>query len=313
MVVSFSGFMENSVKLMMRFVALSTLVLGLVGVWWFASVRHRHRTDSMTESVFIPPEGEMPGHPTPSAETFVRHPDIVLTESQRRELEYLFREINEAYTNCQVEALRTCFARVPECFYRVSTSVYLEYNHFLYSETCTTGAGCLDKDRFPLAHLLQTDDVERFENYVHVCFEAARFSAGYFIRRGVYGECVGHVEPRMLNRLQVLKRHFQETGRSEFAAKTDALIAEWCEQIESPTGLTRLYALHLVDLYLFARRQNPRDCWSSNEWILNLGRAQADPFVRIGYTPQWRDAEFPPSKDVRQGTSQNQGAWGQSL
>ena len=71
------------------------------------------------------------------------------------------------------------------------------------------------------------------------------------------------------------------------------MIAEWYEQIESPQGFTRQYALHVVDSFLLARKLAPEQYWMSNKWILEEGRAQVMPLIRLGYTPKWLDGEFP--------------------
>lgn len=275
-------------------VILIAVVLGLVGVGMYWLGKHRttcqdhHHGSTMVG--LVPQNGEMPGHPTPQSMSV--RPDIQLDDDQKRMLLSVFHDINEAYTNCQVDVLRTRIAQVPDWLYQVSQSTFLELNALLYAEVVFPHC-CLNKGKQPLLTVIEYDDEKKLEDYVHVCFEAARFVGGFSVRRGVYSNSLGAIEPRLLVCLLALKKHFREIGRKKLEDKIDALIAEWHEQIESPKGLTRQFALHQVDLYLFMRRRHPEKCWLSNEAILKIGRAHVDPLIRIGYVPKWLDEEFP--------------------
>lgn len=293
----------SQMKKQLRIGILSTLALGLlcamglafVDIPWRTACPHRHAVKH-----FVPPEGDIPGHPTPPPEKMECQPNIQLSDIQRYELATVFQEINEAYTNCQVEVLRKRMAHVPDYFYHVSQKDFLELNGLLYAETFFPNY--LHEDKQPLSTLIEAGDKVGFENYVHVCFEAARFVGGFSIRRGTYAGDLRRIESKLLLRLQMLKKYFHKNGNERFEKSTDRLIAEWHEQIESPQGLTRQYALHVVDSFLIARKLEPEQYRMSNKWILEEGRAQVMSLIRLGYTPKWLDEEFslPPEnkKDI---------------
>lgn len=284
------------------FVLVASLALGTMCHRWFTRdvskdvCRHVH-----VRAAFVPPEKDIPWHPTPESKPFP--PSVRISDDQKQKLRDVVRDLEEAYTNCQIETMLNRLSQVPEYFHHLPRPIYLELNGFLHSETFVPRY--LDKEKLPLSLIIEANDVNGFENYVHVCFEAARFVGNSLVRRGhgINNNDVETIESKLLNRLQAIKQHLHETGKRRLEERTDALISEWCMLIESSDGITRKRALQLVDHYLYMRKSKPEDCWLSNEKVLKIGRAQAEPLIRLGYTPKWLDVEFPLQTDVGQRTT----------
>lgn len=285
------------IAVVMSLVLIASLTLGTMCHEWFERdvsndvCRHVH-----TMAAFVPPEKDIPWHPTPESKPFP--PSVRISDDQKQMLQAVFRSIEESYTNCHIEVMCGRMSQVPEYFYHLPRPIYLELNGFLHAETFAPRY--LDKEKLPLSLILETNDVNGFENYVHVCFEAARFVGNSLVRRGhgITSNDAETIESKLLGRLQTIKQYLHETGKRKLEERTDALISEWCMLIESSDGITRKRALQLVDHYLYMRKVKPEDCWLSNEKILKIGRAQAEPLIRLGYAPKWLDVEFPLQTDV---------------
>ena len=203
-----------------------------------------------------------------------RRPRMNISAVESNSVATIFRDLNKAYTNEEVDVLQQKMAQIPDLMTNVSDSVFIELQRPFLTEF---------HDRFVFATELQEfDSVQAFERYMTINFLVAKFYGELFKRRGGSSNLLP-LEFGPLALLTQYKARFHSEGRGEFEQAADRFLDQLKRSIDSEDGLTRWYMWMQVDL------QWPNvdeQGWTAKD-VGDFAKNYAGALIKLGHTPKW--------------------------
>lgn len=205
----------------------------------------------------------------------------VLSENEHNSVAKSFERINRAYTNGQLEVMRTQMFQMPGA---VTNAI-----NWHYTELARVFSKSVDEEFLGLKRLYDFGSVEDCNRFMSVNLLAVRFLGEVHLRRRDYSGALVRADRNALRQLQRYKEKFHREGLLEFESCIDKFIAEWTARIDAADGFTRMYMRHQIGVQYFLVTQKG---WSQ-ERLLDAIRHNADGLIKAGYKPKWLDEEFP--------------------
>lgn len=203
---------------------------------------------------------------------------VEIGETEQQALHTIYHDIENAYTNNQIEVM----ARAMAC---VSNRV--DYIHDSLYRELTGGI----KDLFWVRFLVDNrrrdfDTPAEFESFVKLHLKMAFFLGDCDCKRNNYG--LSEMQWIEYSTFEVLKKYveqFHNEGKKNFEAIAQKYLDSWIAHIESDSGFIRRYAHFSMDMSRIAVQVG---------WIsLPLARLGAFtgviPLAKRGYMPKWVD------------------------
>ena len=204
---------------------------------------------------------------------------IDIDEAEQLALKSLFRDIENAYKNYQLEAMEKAMANVSNRIDHIQGQLFMDLhwgmmsffaNYFIH--------GALHR-RF--------DSSIEFETFLATHTRAALFMGECYCRRNDYCDSLLEwIEIETFRILKALVEKFRKDGRRDFEATAQKFLDMWVVHIESSQGFVRRYAHYLLENDLSLIEVGRR---GTREEIVNRARKSADALIRRGYTPKWLD------------------------
>ena len=166
---------------------------------------------------------------------------IEIGEAEQQALRAIYRDIQVAYTNNQVEAMTRAMACVSNRVDNIPDALYRELAGGIEDLFCMQFRACKPRSAF--------DSLADFENFVALHTKMALFLGNYSCKRNDYG----FVQTAWLEygTFEVLKRYvdrFHDEGKDDFEAIAQKYLDKWIAHIESDSGFIRRHAHFSMDM-----------------------------------------------------------------
>ena len=208
---------------------------------------------------------------------------IDVGETEQLALKSIFRDIENAYTNYQVEAMAAAMAKVSNRIDRVQNQLYIDLhwgmegfliNYFIH--------GCGARRR------IQFDSPAEFERFVATHTKMAFFLGECYLRRNDFESYIVCLDFEVFAALKKYADRFHGEGKKDLEEIARRYRDKWIEHIESEKGFTRRYAYFLMDSYEAEIIRGK----CTREEAVKWARSSTDPLIKRGYTPKWLDEFF---------------------
>ena len=182
---------------------------------------------------------------------------IDIEEAEQLALKSIFRDIENAYTNYQVEAMAAAMAKVSNRNYFKSRG----------------------------GRRRQFGSPAEFECFVKAHTMAALFLGECYCRRNEYDGPLVCLEFETFEVLKEYVDQFRNAGMKDFEESAQVFMEKWIEHIESDQGFIRRCAHWQMDSYEIGIVRGQ----FSREEAIQWARNAAKPLILRGYTPKWLD------------------------
>ena len=157
---------------------------------------------------------------------------IEIGEAEQQALRAIYRDIQVAYTNNQVEAMMQAMACVSNRVDNIPNALYRELSGGIEDLFCMQFRACKPRSVF--------DSLADFDNFVALHTKMALFLGNYSCKRNDYG----FVQTAWIEygTFEVLKRYvdqFHDEGKKDFEAIAQKYLDNWILHIESDQGFIR--------------------------------------------------------------------------
>ena len=212
---------------------------------------------------------------------------IEIGEAEQQALRAIYRDIQVAYTNNQVEAMTRAMACVSNRVDNIPDALYRELAGGIEDLFCMQFRACKPRSAF--------DSLADFENFVALHTKMALFLGNYSCKRNDYG----FVQTAWLEygTFEVLKRYvdrFHDEGKDDFEAIAQKYLDKWIAHIESDSGFIRRHAHFSMDMSRIAVQVG----WISLPHARLGAFTGVVPLAKQGYMPKWVD-EFYDADELR--------------
>ena len=203
---------------------------------------------------------------------------IDVTEAEQLSLKELYRDIGNAYTNRQIEAMAQAMACVSNRIDFIQDDLFFELNTGILR---LFGGRFFDSGRS--CHFASTAEFERF---VELHTKTALFLGDCYCRRNDYDSgMMVWIEYQTFIALRKFVDQFHREGKTDFEQVAQKSLDKWIEHIESDQGFIRRNAHYQMDM-----------SWP----LIELGKitregarrgalSGVDILIKHGYTPKWLD------------------------
>ena len=207
---------------------------------------------------------------------------IAIDATEQLALKSTFQDIENAYTNYQVEVMVSTLANVSNRIDCVQDQLF---------KNLQSGIA-----RFFAVHFIQRlgrrsqfATPSDFERFLASHTQVALFIGECCCRRNDYlsGE-LRWVEYQTFGALKEYVDLFRSAGREEFAIVAQKFLDKWIEHVESEQGFIRRYAHFQQDMSwpeIHLGKITP-------EGVRRSAISAASPLIKLGYTPKWLDEFF---------------------
>ena len=196
--------------------------------------------------------------------------------AEQMALREIFHDIENAYTNSNVEAMARAMACVSNRVDYIGDKLYRELEKGI--ETVLYGQFLLDCRRSSF------DSIQDFETFSELHIRVALFLGNCACRRKEYDPApMRQIEFRTYDAIKKYVDRFHVEGKRDFEAVARGFLDKWIEHIESERGFTRWYARCLMAAYEISIAEGE----FTRESAVRSVRKAATPLIRLGYTPKW--------------------------
>ena len=201
---------------------------------------------------------------------------VEISEAERQALRAIYRDIQVAYTNNQVEAMKQAMACVSNRVDYIHDSLYREL---------AGGIEDLFWVRFLAANRQKDfDSPVEFARFLDLHTRMAFFLGDCHCRRNNYGQApIQWIEYSTFEGLKRYVDSFRNEERDDLRDVAQKYLDKWIAHIESPNGFIRRYAHWNLEMSwpgIELGKITPEQARQSS-----LGCAT--PLIRLGYTPKW--------------------------
>ena len=220
------------------------------------------------------------GPPNPACQEFDKKYDrirIDIEEAEQLALKSIFRDIENAYTNYQVEAMAAAMAKVSNRIDRVQNQLYIDLHWGMM--------GFFSNYFKSRGRRRQFGSPAEFECFVKAHTMAALFLGGCYCRRNEYDGPLVCLEFETFEVLKEYVDQFRNAGMKDFEESAQFFLEKWIEHIESDQGFIRRCAHWQMDSYEIGIVTGQ----FSREEAIQWARNAAKPLILRGYTPKWLD------------------------
>ena len=203
---------------------------------------------------------------------------IDVGETEQLALKSIFRDIENAYTNYQVEAMAAAMAKVSNRIDRVQNQLYIDLHWGMmgfFSNYFKSRGG----------RRRQFGSPAEFECFVKAHTMAALFLGECYCRRNEYDGPLVCLEFETFEVLKEYVDQFRNAGMKDFEESAQVFMEKWIEHIESDQGFIRRCAHWQMDSYEIGIVRGQ----FSREEAIQWARNAAKPLILRGYTPKWLD------------------------
>ena len=203
---------------------------------------------------------------------------IEIGEAEQQALRAIYRDIQVAYTNNQVEAMMQAMACVSNRVDNIPNVLYRELSGGIEDLFCMQFRACKPRSVF--------DSLADFDNFVALHTKMALFLGNYSCKRNDYG----FVQTAWIEygTFEVLKRYvdqFHDEGKKDFEAIAQKYLDNWILHIESDQGFIRRNAHYQMDMSWPAIELGKITREDARRGALT----GANTLIKLGYTPKWLD------------------------
>ena len=216
------------------------------------------------------------GPPNPACQEFDRI-RIDIEEAEQLALKSIFRDIENAYTNYQVEAMAAAMAKVSNRIDHVQNQLYIDLHWGMM--------GFFSNYFKSRGRRRQFGSPAEFECFVKAHTMAALFLGGCYCRRNEYDGPLVCLEFETFEVLKEYVDQFRNAGMKDFEESAQFFLEKWIEHIESDQGFIRRCAHWQMDSYEIGIVTGQ----FSREEAIQWARNAAKPLILRGYTPKWLD------------------------
>ena len=203
---------------------------------------------------------------------------IEVGEPEKLALRALYRDIENAYTNNQLEAMTRAMDCVSNRVDSIQNALYRELKNGI--ERTLAERFLLDSRRYDFS------SVADFERFVETHMKMAFFLGDGYCRRNEYdGGLMSWIEIQTFGALKRYADYFRNEQRKDLEERARRFLDMWIVHIESNKGFTRRFAHFDMDM-----------SWPSiqvgkitPEQARNSAFQKAKALIKLGYTPQWLD------------------------
>ena len=193
-------------------------------------------------------------------------------------LRTLYRDIENAYTNNQVETMTRAMDCVSNRVDRVQDALYRELKNDI--ERILAERFLLDNRRSEFS------SVADFERFAETHMKMALFLGDCYCRRNDYdGGLMSWIECQTLDALKRYEDYFRKEQRKDFEERARRFLDMWIAHIESNEGFTRRFAHYDADMSWPSIRLGK----ITPEQVRHGALRKAKALIRCGYTPKWLD------------------------
>jgi len=203
---------------------------------------------------------------------------IDIEEAEQLALKSIFRDIENAYTNYQVEAMAAAMAKVSNRIDRVQNQLYIDLHWGMEGFFSNYFKSRRGRRR-------QFGSPAEFECFVKVHTRAALFLGECYCRRNEYNGPLVCLEFETFEVLKEYVDQFRNAGMKDFEESAQVFMEKWIEHIESDQGFIRRCAHWQMDSYEIGIVRGQ----FSREEAIQWARNAAKPLILRGYTPKWLD------------------------
>ena len=213
---------------------------------------------------------------------------VALVPAQKAELEGIYADIVQAYSNRQVEVLREWRRKLPGMVESVRRDdldgVELPFSLVLYNEVIPE----LGRKKDSRSILATYGSVGDFELSLGAMLAFSGIYGDVRLRRKEFGGRLDDLEALVVYRLVSYRDCFRAAGRTEMEKSAGRLLAEWIDQIESENCYTKARLVHDIACIRVQGDNLMENCGQTwNAMSQNFVRMATYGLIHAGYTPKW--------------------------
>ena len=204
---------------------------------------------------------------------------IDIDDVEQFALKSVFRDIEIAYKNYQVDAMTNAMANVSNRIDHVQGQLFIDLRWGIMSFFANYFVHDALRQQF--------DTVADFERFVTAHTKTALFLGDCYCRRNDYYDWdLKWIEAETFRVLKTFVDKFHKEGKSDYEEIARNFMGMWITHIESSQGFIRRFAHcqyeHCLALIGIGRG------WT-RERAISVARGSAEILIRYGYTPKWLD------------------------
>ncbi|MBR3922014.1 MAG: hypothetical protein IKJ45_02790 [Kiritimatiellae bacterium] len=204
---------------------------------------------------------------------------VGISDGEKERMIGIYRDIAQAYTNCDIMAMRLAMLKVPEISDHLTWEIRPQVEKpldMVFSDTFLRATKLLD-----------FDTSGQFAEFLKANIEVALFLGDVYIRQKCFS-MASYTETMTFFRLKQYKEKFDKEGEGEFREVAAKALEFWTACVESPHGFTRQQARWEFRVCTeYVKILKPERAMTREEAAKHAYCLVKALFKKTGYTPAW--------------------------